>query len=326
MCKRFQIRGSRSRGRFGRIPLVTTMIGLLLASAAAAQTPSEDAAAAASSAREIALSSVGVNLNITPRRVTLDRDTRTASVFIFNQGDAPATFDISLVDRLMMPDGEIRAVADGSPHPDWSRIMLRLQSAAPYIVVAPRRVTLQPGRGQTIRLRATPPPDGTAGAEYRTHLTVTNIPPPDAGLTAEAAVGQGTDEVTFSIQSIFGLSIPIILRDGAPDVRARIEEPHLMSLPAPPDSGVATQVVAEFSIVREGPNSIFGDIEIRSESQGDELIGVARGVGVYPEIDGRTMQVALSRPPLPQERLRITLTDNDTRPGDELARIVLQAP
>ncbi|HEY0627026.1 MAG TPA: hypothetical protein VGD10_09865, partial [Allosphingosinicella sp.] len=39
-----------------------------------------------------AVSTVGVNLNITPRRLTFDRNTRSATVYIFNQGTTPATF------------------------------------------------------------------------------------------------------------------------------------------------------------------------------------------------------------------------------------------
>ena len=43
----------------------------------------------------------GANLNISPKRVTFDRSHRSATVFIFNQGSAAGTFDISLVDRVM---------------------------------------------------------------------------------------------------------------------------------------------------------------------------------------------------------------------------------
>ena len=31
-------------------------------------------------------------------------------MFIFNQGTGPGTFDITLVDRVMMPDGQILGV------------------------------------------------------------------------------------------------------------------------------------------------------------------------------------------------------------------------
>src|SRR6185437_1650305 len=49
----------------------------------------------------------GANLNISPKRITFDRNHRSATVYLFNQGSGPGTFDISLVDRVMLPDGQI---------------------------------------------------------------------------------------------------------------------------------------------------------------------------------------------------------------------------
>ena len=42
-----------------------------------------------------AVTTVGANLNISPKRVTFDKNRRSATVYIYNQGAAPATFDIA---------------------------------------------------------------------------------------------------------------------------------------------------------------------------------------------------------------------------------------
>lgn len=265
---------------------------------------------AAEAALEAAVSSA-VNLNITPRRVTLDRQTRTATVYIFNQGDTAMTFNVALVDRIMLPSGEIRAAADAAETPEIQPYADRLRSAADFVVATPRRITLAPGSGQTVRLRANPPPDTDAG-EYRTHLTVTSIPPPDAGLTAEQAASEAAGELVFRIQSIFGLSIPVIVRTGPPDVAARIENVALVQTDeAEPALG--------FEVVRGGASSVFGNIEIHGSGESEPL-GVARGLGVYPEIERRSAQIVLRRAPRPGETLNIVFTDDDTDPGRELAR------
>lgn len=47
------------------------------------------------------------NINITPRRVVFDGTKRTEAVYVFNQGTAPVTVDVGLVDNVMLRNGEI---------------------------------------------------------------------------------------------------------------------------------------------------------------------------------------------------------------------------
>lgn len=97
-----------------------------------------------------AVAQVGADLNISPRRVTFDERERAASVYVFNQGDAPATYTVELVDRVMQADGQIVAEADLTTASPLGT------SAADFIQYTPRRVTLQPRESQVIRLRVRP--------------------------------------------------------------------------------------------------------------------------------------------------------------------------
>jgi hypothetical protein len=138
------------------------------------------------------------------------------------------------------------------------------------------------------------------------------------GLTAEAAAGPaGQNQLRFQINALFGLSIPLIVRTGDPDVRAAIENAKVQTITT---AGVATPVVA-FDLVRQGSSSLFGNVEVRKagETKGDPL-GIARGVGVYPEIDRRAVQVPLSRALTPGEKVDITFIDDDTSPGKVIAK------
>jgi hypothetical protein len=266
-----------------------------------------------------------VNLNITPKRLVLDRGNRTGTVYIFNQGNVPATFDVTVIQRVMLNNGEIRAVSDTAGDAALQPLVARLKSAQEFVRATPRRVTLAPGKGQTVRIRADLPP-GIAQGEYRTHLTVTTIPPRDAGVTAEQASSQRADQLSFRITSVFGLSIPVIVRHGAVEAQGRIENARFDEAMISPD-GVAPPVrtgVLRFDMRRTGSGSLFGNVEVRSKG-GRDLLGVQRGIGVYPEIDHRTIQIPLRRAPKKGEAFDITFTDEDSGARQVIARATLTA-
>jgi hypothetical protein len=226
---------------------------------------------------------------------------------------------------VMIPDGQIISVDDATKNPAEAAYAARLTSAKDFIQFTPRRVILKPNESQTIRLRALKP-DALPPGEYRTHLTITAVPPEDAGLTAEQAVTPGSKELSVRIMPVFSLSIPLIVRQGDVDVRATLEGPHLAWDEAPLIQAAGKpQKIAAITVVidRLGHNSVYGNVEVRS---GDEVLGAVRGVGVYPEVERRSLKVPLLRPPKPNESLSVVLVDDDTQPGTDLARVSFVAP
>lgn len=310
-------------------PLIAAAVLAFGPGAALAQ-DSDDTAAPAPDAATASVTKVGANLNISPKRLTFDRAGKSATVYIFNQGTTAAAVDIGLIDRVMLPDGQITPADDAATKPATKPIVDRLQSAKPLLLATPRRAVLEPGKGQTIRVRVMPGPAETvAKGEYRTHLTITTIPPKDLGTTAEQAAGVKPGELSFTVYSVFGISIPVIVRLGNPDVRAGIENPHLVyvDVPASGETPAKHTPVLDFDIVRQGSSSLFGNVEVRgAKSRGKDPIGLARGVGVYTEIDRRAMQLPLNRAPAAGESLEITFTDDDTSPGHVLAQSAYTAP
>jgi P pilus assembly chaperone PapD len=282
---------------------------------------------------ELPANNVGANLNVSPKRVTFDRADRSATVYIFNQGTAPATFDVVLVDRVMLPDGQIVPADEAATKPEDKPYLDLVKSAKSMLIVSPRRATLLPGKGQTVRIRAAASTDDAVGpppaGEYRTHLTVTTIPPRDTGLTAEQAAGSTGQGLRFQINSVFGLSIPVIVRIGAPDIRGEIADVKLSTQTISSD-GVAPArptSVLTLQLVRIGPNSLFGNLEVRgSKDKSADPLGLARGVGVYPEIGKRQVQIPLKRAPMPGEQLEISFKDDDTAPGRLVAKTTFNTP
>lgn len=261
------------------------------------------------------------NLNITPKRLTFNRGERSHTVYIYNQGTTPAVFDISMVDRIMLPSGEIEPLSQAEKQPDLAPLISHLASAKDMLIATPRRATLAPGKGQTIRILVTAPA-GAGVPEYRSHLTVTTVPPRDVGVTAEeAADAERSNRLSFNVTPVFGISIPVIVRSGTPDIRGAIANVHLSYADVSPD-GVAPArrtPVLSFAVERTGANSLFGNVEVRAKN-GKDLLGLARGVGVYTEIDQRIIQIPLRRSLTAGEQLEIRFVDDDTNPGHVIAR------
>jgi hypothetical protein len=302
------------------ILLLAAVAGLAMPGPLAAQTAPPPAPAPAAT---------GTNLNINPKRVTFDRLGRAAAVYIMNQGGTAGGFDITLIDRIMLPDGQILPLADAEKRPEYAPVVARLKSAREMLLTTPRRATLAPGGGQTIRIRAGATTDVPPG-EYRTHLTVTELPPADTGITAEQAAGQEDGALSFRLTSVLGISIPVIIRVGPVDVRGELRDLKLAYEDLVPEPGKPAVRTAVFStnIARLGTNSLFGNIEIRGtkERGARDPLGVARGVGVYTEIDTREMRVPLRRIPAKGEQLEISFIDDDSAPGRVLHKATFTVP
>ena len=268
------------------------------------------------------------DLNVSPKRVVLGADARAAAIYVFNRGDAPASYSIGLVDRAMTPDGQIRALNDPTLQKDAPNTAARLKSAQALLTYTPRRVTLAPGESQIVRLRVNRPTDLAPG-EYHTHLTVTALPPEDSGLTAEQAAGPAATQVITKINTLFSISIAVIVRNGPADVQGGIDSmTYAVGPSTDPKTPGARQAVLSLDLVRKGASSLYGDVEVRPAKapKSAPALGLVRGVGVYGEIDRRTVQVALAQIPKSGDRLDITFRDDDTKPGQALATATFIAP
>lgn len=313
-----RVRSLAARHHSRAVAVAALAASALFSPGAAAQTP------AAPNVSNIA---VNANINISPKRVVFTGLGRTSSVYIYNQGTAAGTFDIQLIDRIMLPNGQIVPMSDLEQNPSYKPVADQLKSALAMMLTTPRRARLQPGKGQTIRIRAGSATEVPPG-EYRTHLTVTAVPPADVGITAEEAATAQDGELRFRVNSVLGVSIPLILRVGPADVRAGIENARFSYEQVPAENGTPRRTpVLSLELARLGASSLFGNVEIRGakERTGNPL-GFVRGVGVYPEIARRSLQVQLSRAPAPGEELEVVFRDDDVAPGKQLARTTLKVP
>ncbi|RPF72276.1 fimbrial biogenesis chaperone [Aurantiacibacter spongiae] len=261
------------------------------------------------------------DVNLYPKRVVIDRRQRVASIGLYNRTADKGDYEISILDMLMGPDGNLYRLDN---LPDGANAD-RLQAASSMLRYSPRRVELRGNEAQTVRIMARPPADLPDG-EYRAHFQVISKPrDADQGLSIDDAVnglaasGQG---IGVSIRPRFGIAIPVIVRVGETTLDVSLSEPRLVET----DAGPAIAL----TINRSGTRSAFGDLIVTAPGS-DEPVAIARGVGVYPEVDTRDVLLGIDadfdRTLLRSgTTLTVTYLDDDVTPGATLAMREFQVP
>ncbi len=248
---------------------------------------------------------------------------RADTVLVYNRGTQPATYNIELVDRVMTPDGRLQSLAEAGATPDETAAKARLKSAHDLVSFSPRRVTLPPGEGQTIRLRVLRPADLAAG-EYRSHLTITAVPDQDQGLTAEQAAGkEAATGIGVKLTALFSVSVPLFVRQGSPDLTVTVSP---IRYRGPDKAGQPAILVVD--VQRSGSMTAYGDIVVEAldGAAAGKVLSQFGGIGVYPEIDHRSVDMQLSRALAHGEKVRISFKDRDLKPGQPLGSTVFTAP
>lgn len=260
------------------------------------------------------------DVNIYPKRVVLDDRTRIAVVGLYNRGSGRSDYQVVVEDKAMTGEGQIVDLADVAD----PALRARVRPATTMLRWSPRRVALLPNEAQTVRLMARVPPDLPPG-EYRSHFVATAVPQgADGGMTVDDAVGRGDGRgIGVRIVPRFGISIPVILRVGQTTLSVTLPEARVETM------ADGRKAVA-LTIARSGTRSAFGDITVTAPGAA-KPVAVARGIGVYTEIDRRAVMVPLDPATDPRllargARLTVTYTDDDASPGTVLARQDIVVP
>lgn len=213
------------------------------------------------------------DLLVAPTRIILDGQ-RGTEVILNNIGSETATYRISLELRRMTAEGRLQ---DVSPE----EVNEMEQAAKDMVRYAPRRVTLPPNQPQAIRLGVRAPKDLPDG-EYRVHLLFRAVPK----ATSVTDKTQQTEGFSIALTPIYGVTIPVIIRQGKLNATAAIANARL-------EQGDEGQAFA-FDLSRTGERSTYGEIRVSKQGQ-DEPLLMVRGIAVYPEVASR--KVTLPVPP-----------------------------
>ncbi len=238
------------------------------------------------------------DLLVAPTRIVLN-GARGTEVILNNIGSQTATYRISLELRRMNADGSLDELDAATPSAHDATTL-------GMISYAPRKVVLPPNQPQAIRIGIRPPaglPDG----EYRAHMLFRAIP--DAKPVV-ADPGKKPDGVSISLTPIYGVTIPIIVRQGNLSATAAIADPQVVN---DPEDG---QMLA-FTLTRKGTRSTYGRIRVTKPGLDKPVIEV-RGVAVYAELPERRVYLPVDDATAAQLKGAVKieyLEDNDAGGG-----------
>ncbi len=234
------------------------------------------------------------DLLVTPTRLVFEGNRRSLEVGLVNTGQDPATYRISLENRVMTRLGSFEpAPAEASAEP-FAASMLRFY---------PRQIELAPGESQTVRVQLRKPA-GLAAGEYRAHLSFRSIP----RVTPASAPDDG---ISINLIPVYGVSIPVIVRQGSTAAEVRVGALRLVRLP----SG---DPVMQIVLVRTGNRSVYGDLAVTLTTADGEKHELAHhaGIAVYVPNAEREMRLPWAPPAgikASGGTLRAVFTDADSR-------------
>ncbi len=255
------------------------------------------------------------DLLINPKRIVFEGRQRTAEVALVNKGTQTATYRISFQDMRMSEQGALQVIDSLGPDERSAESLLRF---------SPRQVVLGPGEAQVIRLLVRKPGDLPPG-EYRSHLLLRALPPEDAGTNIET-VDRQDGEISVRITLIYGVSIPVIVRQG--DLSAAVA---LSDLALNTSETTEGETELFMRLDRSGDRSAYGDfgIEFTPDVGESVTVGQVRGVAVYTPNDFREVRIALNPPEgvaLRNGRLNVTYRSQPESGATLLAEAALELP
>ena len=222
------------------------------------------------------------DLLVAPTRVVLEGRQRTAEITLVNTGPSAATYRISLINLRMDEHGGTQEVEASGAQPGE-------HFATDLIRFSPRQVTLEPHAAQTVRIQARKPAELEAG-EYRSHLQFRAIPS-----NAPAVKGpESSTALSVHLTIIYGVSIPIIVRQGETSAEATLSALELV-----PPAGDEKGPTLRFQINRTGNRSVYGDLSVMFVPAGGKtsMVGRVNGIAVYTPNAERIAGIVLQIPP-----------------------------
>lgn len=220
------------------------------------------------------------NLLITPRRVVFEGNKQSQELTLANTGVDTAKYTVSFVQYRMTEEGSFVQI----DQPDEGQIF-----ADKYLRFFPRTVTLPPNGSQVIRMQYRKMADMQTG-EYRSHVYFRAVP--DEKLLGEESAPSDTASIGIKLVPIFGISIPIIIRNG--DLEVKVD---LTNVNVDLKSDTVPSVTVTFE--RLGDKSVYGDLSVMwVPTQGESVdVGIVRGIAVYTPNKSRRFKMQLRNVP-----------------------------
>lgn len=231
-------------------------------------------------------SPAAAQLMIAPTRVVLAGTERSTELILVNKGDEQTAFRIDVENRRMRADGALETVTDTRPGELFAADMIRF---------SPRRVVLDPGARQSLRVSVTVPA-GLAPGEYRSHLRLMSAPT-SAGAATPTASDANDGALSIQLIAVRSITIPVIVRVGALDASASVDSAALTN---------KADNLMVIKLTRAGTRSTYGDLRLTIAGEANPVYNV-RGIAIYTPNTDRDVLL-----PLPAD-IKAKLVGRDVR-------------
>jgi len=202
------------------------------------------------------------DLMIMPKRLVFDGSQRSQEINLINTGTNPATYAISIIQYKMTESGNFEEVTEPEEGQRFATDFLRYY---------PRQVVLGPNEAQTVRLQLTRTGNLEQG-EYRSHIYFRAVEKQTALGEEDQNEAEG---ISINIKTVFGISIPVIIREGASTTAIELSG---LELDRDPENPLLSVVIN-----RTGNMSVYGELSVEHVSpEGLKTeIGKVKGLAVY---------------------------------------------
>jgi hypothetical protein len=210
------------------------------------------------------------NLLVAPIRVVFEGAKQKEDLNLTNIGQDTAVYLISFIHYKMKEDGSFLQLEN---------VDSLTTRADKYLRIFPRKVVLPPGESQTIRMQYRKPADLKDG-EYRSHLYFRAEK--DVSALGMNTTQSDTTKMSVSITPVFGISIPVIIRNGNLDYKMSLSDVRMAAV----NDTISS---LSFSINRTGDRSAYGNVMVEFVPATGKpfVVGLANGVGVYTDLNAR---------------------------------------
>lgn len=214
------------------------------------------------------------DLMIMPKRLVFDGSQRSQEINLANTGSDTAVYAISVVNYKMTENGSFEQIEE--PEEDQ-------RFAEDFLRYFPRRVNLAPNEAQTIRVQLTRTGNLEQG-EYRSHIYFRAVEGQTALGEEEVQEGEG---ISINIKTVFGISIPIIIRQGESTTEIELTNIELQQQEENPQLSLVLN--------RKGNMSVYGNLRVDHISPDGTTteVGLIKGVSVYTPNDKRNFSFEL---------------------------------
>jgi len=230
---------------------------------------------------------VRADILISPIRVHLDDDNKTASVILRNPSKGPRTYRLEWIEQRMSEDGIYKQYKEGE--------VVQHSVASPYLRLSPRQVTVPANGNQSVRIQYRPSADMKPG-EYRSHLFFRVMPELSEPFSVtEMSGGEG---ITLKLNMQLSMSIPVVVKHQV----SELPEVKIIAVDPVPATAPGQSAQLAVTLQRSGMAGSFGKVVVEMQAGPDapvELIGMAGNVSVYADAAQRRLVLNLRDQQIP---------------------------